>query len=111
MSGKSDFITLGDGSVVCDEGVVVKGSRLSYRDLSLVIDEEVSLPYNADGEKLCCKCDVVKPLGEFPTDPRSADGHENRCNDCEAERKRLEYAEEVKRREGREVRPYRRESA
>lgn len=97
-----DFITLGDGAVKADEGVIVKGSRISVRDHFPIItaeqEEEAFMkavlyptvqPAEA-GKKWCYVCGDVKGVDEFS--PR-----DNRCKDCEAARKRTDYLKKAAR--------------
>lgn len=113
------IITLGDGEISVN-GEKVSGSRTCVRDPRLhhptqqMIDDMIR---RADSprfvvqlkpdERQCAKCGEIKGLNEFPADKRYAEGHEWRCHDCEAERKRQEYAEQV----GRPVRDYQRQQS
>jgi hypothetical protein len=113
------LVTLGDGTVQVD-GVKVAGSVTIRRDprLSHLAQALMDLPplwkaprqmaQVAPGHKWCAICGDIRPKSYFSPDKRNWDGLDHRCKECENERKRRLYAQEV----GREVRAYaRREKA
>lgn len=106
-------VTLGDGSVDVDtiNGVLkVAGSRSTVRDPRLhrlgasaldrlppIWKAPVQMLQLAPGHKWCYVCGDVRPLHYFSPDKRTRDGHDDRCKECENERKRKLYADTLER--------------
>lgn len=111
-------ITLGDGAVDVDTMLGVEkvlGSRSAVRDPRLqrlaasMMDTlpplwkaPTQMAQLAPGTKWCYVCGDVRPKHYFSPDKRNRDGLDDRCKECENERKRKLYAQAVER----PVRPY-----
>ena len=106
-------VTLGDGKITV-EGMKVAGSRSFCRDprLSHLAQALADLPpiwkaprqmaQVALNAKWCSSCGDVRPKSYFSPKQDTYDGLDHRCKECENERKRRLYAQEV----GHPVRPY-----
>jgi hypothetical protein len=64
-----------------------------------------------DGVKTCTGCGEAKALEEFGPDRRNRDGRKARCRECDAERSRRRYAENVEEIRERRSRHYRANAA
>ena len=106
-------VTLGDGKITVD-GIKVAGSRTFVRDprLSHLAQALADLPpiWKAPRQmaqvdkdsKWCYVCSDVRPKHYFSPHKDTYDKLDPRCKECENERKRKMYAQEV----GHPVRPY-----